>query len=288
LKKSREILEGLRKVSKDPSSLDEEFISLDMVEGKFREALNLIEESEKKEESVESLPLGMQGDLQSRGWLYLQTGQSLKALEEFRKAREIIKKEEDRVQDTGFVMLAHLRRTCMIWQICALCDMGNISEAEALFREFERLVPDHQKKIRNNKCLCYISEFVEGKIALSKKNIPEAIRMLEIGWQETYSQYLSGATEHAYMLDTLADAYQLGGRLSKAAETYGRIQELISGRWTWGVIYTRSFYKLGKLYEQMGKKAEAREKYRKFLDLWKNADPGLPEVEDARKRLAGL
>jgi hypothetical protein len=37
-----------------------------------------------------------------------------------------------------------------------------------------------------------------------------------------------------------------------------------------------------------GKNVEAADRYRKFLNLWKDADPGLPEVADAKKRLAGL
>ena len=37
-----------------------------------------------------------------------------------------------------------------------------------------------------------------------------------------------------------------------------------------------------------GQKSKAIEHYEEFLTLWKDSEPGLPEVEDAKKTLGGL
>jgi hypothetical protein len=47
-------------------------------------------------------------------------------------------------------------------------------------------------------------------------------------------------------------------------------------------------YRLGKLLEAQGLKAPAAAEYRKLLEIWKDADPGIPDLEDAKKRLGAI
>ena len=84
----------------------------------------------------------------------------------------------------------------------------------------------------------------------------------------------------------MGTAFYESGDLNAARLQYEKIVSLGVGRLDYGDVYARSYYHLGKISEQQGKKAEAAEHYRKFLELRKDADPGRPEVEDARKRLA--
>jgi len=50
----------------------------------------------------------------------------------------------------------------------------------------------------------------------------------------------------------------------------------------------KSYFILGKIYEQKGERTLALEHYAKFLDMWKNADQDLPELIDAKLRYEHL
>ena len=59
-------------------------------------------------------------------------------------------------------------------------------------------------------------------------------------------------------------------------------------RFFFAPICVEDHYLLGTAYEKSGWTSKAIEQYQEFLEIWKNADPGIPSVEDARRRLASL
>ncbi len=154
---------------------------------------------------------------------------------------------------------------------------GSLAEAERTANELKVFIDAgmHKKSIRPYYHLA-------GLIELEKKNYAKAIDL----FRKAISLILYQSD--ALYIDSLAFAYYKSGYLEKAKEQYERILSLTSGREGYGDIYTKSSYMLGRIFEQQGNTARAREHYQKFLELWKDADPGLPEVEDAKRRLDGL
>lgn len=50
----------------------------------------------------------------------------------------------------------------------------------------------------------------------------------------------------------------------------------------------KAHYLLGVAYEKSGWNNKAIEQYEEFLDIWEDSDPGIREIEDARRRLVRL
>jgi tetratricopeptide (TPR) repeat protein len=91
-----------------------------------------------------------------------------------------------------------------------------------------------------------------------------------------------------FLKDTLARAYEQSGETDKAISEYEGLTTFSPISKEPFLVHPKYYYRLAKLYEKKGMKTKARENFERFLDLWKDADPGLPEVEDAAKRLAAL
>ena len=123
-----------------------------------------------------------------------------------------------------------------------------------------------------------------GMIELQKNNPSNAIKYFE---QAVSLDPASDTAKNSFLLDYLGLAYFKSGDMEKARQVYEKINSQLSSKWN-GDIYVKSFYMLGRIAEQQGDRVKAAERYRKFLDLWKDADPGIPEVEEAKKRLEGL
>jgi tetratricopeptide (TPR) repeat protein len=205
--------------------------------------------------------------------LYLKTGEFDKALRGFDKMLDDAVKNES-VKGQIFILYQ---------KGLAYLGLKSVSDAQRNAEELNELIRESSFK----KMIRYYQHLM-GMIELERENYPKAIDY----FQKAISLLpytVDGKREYRPLfINSLAEAYYKAEDSAKALEEYKRISSLTFSRMWDGDIYAKSFYMMGMIYERMGRKAKATENYGRFLELWKDADPGIPEVNDARKRLEAI
>jgi tetratricopeptide (TPR) repeat protein len=246
--------------------VNKNFFRLDfipLVQGRYKEAaerfLANIEELRKEEEISEDL----RTYVACLSHIYIQMGQPEKALDVIEAALDIDETPE-----------------FLFWKGWAQINLGSLSEALLTAEKIKRLV--EQSLFKGNMRFYYL---LMALIEKQNRNYDKAIDFCQRALAITY---FWGRYYRNLYVDTLASLYFLKNDLEKAKIEYEKSISLTEARFNLGDIYAKSYYMLGKIHQQQGKKAKAKEYYEKFLDLWKKADHGLPEVDDAKARLSSL
>jgi tetratricopeptide (TPR) repeat protein len=155
-----------------------------------------------------------------------------------------------------------------------LARSGNIAKAEEVAQALKRAIEEKdQTQMHSYWHAAGCLEFSRGNLEAALANFEKASETSTAFWD----RFMLAKT---YLeLGKLGDAV---AELEKALSRYDyiRVGQTISA--------VKVYYLLGLAYEKSGWNEKAIEQYEEFLEIWKDADPGIPEVEDAKERLAKL
>jgi tetratricopeptide (TPR) repeat protein len=148
------------------------------------------------------------------------------------------------------------------------------------FTKAEEVAEALKKNIKGDQNLMHYYWLTIGLIELEKGNLEVSIINLKKATEAN-----SSFSYHHW----LANAYLQVGRLDEAVAEFEKLLTRYDSERVWSPIASvKTYYLLGLAYEKSGWNKKAIEKYEEFLDIWKDADPGIKEVDDAKERLKKL
>lgn len=221
------------------------------------------------------------------GHAYAQLGQYHQAINLYRRYIEVAPSDQERIRGYRYIAIIYLKKGELdraeeaakkgtkydkshAWAPLTIAvEQGDPARAERLKEEFFAKWPSTNRGTKLP--LRYLS-YYDGRIALQSGRAPDAIQKFKETLRHTPIYWDSDSYE-----DCLANAYLELGQLEEAIAEYHRILQLNPN-------YPLAEYHLAQAYERRGLQPQAREAYRTFLEIWKDADADIPEVIAAQKR----
>jgi tetratricopeptide (TPR) repeat protein len=162
---------------------------------------------------------------------------------------------------------------------------GRIPQARGRLSDFTKI---HNEELPWERSM---RRALEGEIALAEGNLSAAETAFaaaepEIKAESNLNNVGRTFFENAFTsVDGSARVKAARGDLAGALATYRSFLTPDIGRkWTM-VLEPRYVLETARLLEKSGDRAAATAEYRRFLDLWKDADPNLPEVAEAKMKV---
>ena len=251
--------------------------------GNFKEALSDFTLADKMAEEAENW-INKANALEGKGSVYLAKG-------EFELSRTSFENEL-KLLVGGVRALVPFYKAYMAWRLGVLAlEQGQIGLAKTKISEMKVLLPEVEGK--NKGRIIALLDLLQGEALLTQGDLDGALAASQkacgpespcfsigISWQ--FNANVS------YSMDLMARVFAKKGDVAKAISEYERLFKIPFTYKSVYFVHPLYHYRLGLLYERAGEFAKAGAQYERFLDLWKDADPGQPEVEDAKTRLAGL
>lgn len=199
-------------------------------------------------------------------------GQLSGAVVEARAAAELARRASSR---------ARLRPALHVLAVCSAL-AGDLATADTATQELRALAATSPiSRVSRN------FDLFRGEIELAKGRPQEAISALERAVAKLPAGTAPGS--HGPLMQYLmARARERTGDRAGAAAAFGEVLEAPGNRLDLGHYYPLAVFGRARMHDKLGNSAAALEGYRSFLTLWKDADPGRPEVAEARARVAAL